>query len=169
MQLPDLVLLDHEGQPFQLRDRLLGRPGVLVFLRHFGCVFCREQVARLNEDPALPVTYITLGSSSEAARHESSLHSPHQFLADPDRQVYRYFGLERASIKQLFGPDVVKRGFEAVRNGTRGGFVPTADPIQLGGAFVYNQAGEVVWARKSRDAADNVSVDQLRQALREAA
>src|SRR5256714_3397692 len=40
--LEDVVLNDYEGKPVRLGDLWSERPAVLVFVRHFGCVFCRQ-------------------------------------------------------------------------------------------------------------------------------
>jgi hypothetical protein len=56
--------------PGRLRDQLDGGPQLLVFLRHFGCVFCRETVADLRaiaeDHPRFPpVLFFFIGSPTE--------------------------------------------------------------------------------------------------------
>ena len=55
--------------PGLLRDQLGERPTLLVFLRHFGCTFCRETVADLREaasEPGYPpVLFFFQGSVTE--------------------------------------------------------------------------------------------------------
>ena len=56
--------------PGRLRDQLAGCPQLLVFLRHFGCVFCRETVADLRaiaeDNPRFPpVLFFFIGSPTE--------------------------------------------------------------------------------------------------------
>ena len=46
--LTDVTVLDLEGRPVRLGDLWKDRRAVLVFVRHFGCLFCRQQVAELT-------------------------------------------------------------------------------------------------------------------------
>jgi hypothetical protein len=161
MRLPRIALQDHDGGVAQLPNDLPTGLSTFVFLRHSACLFCREQVSMLNAFPIGALNFVTMGEVPDTRQFRLTMRSPHRFFADPDRTFYRYLGLERGSLKQLFGPQVVKRGFGTIRSGTFGGFVPTSDPVQLGGLFIVRQDGEVVWARKARDASDNVSSQEL--------
>ena len=40
------TVLDTAGERVRLADQWADHPAVIVWLRHFGCVFCREQVGR---------------------------------------------------------------------------------------------------------------------------
>ena len=46
----DFELEDTEGSRFNLSDYWTKSLIVLVFLRHYGCTFCREQIAQLRSD-----------------------------------------------------------------------------------------------------------------------
>ena len=43
--LDALTVLDPNGRTIRLGELWADRPAVLVFVRHFGCLFCREQIA----------------------------------------------------------------------------------------------------------------------------
>src|SRR3954453_19939013 len=47
--LEDVVLQDHEGNPVRLGDVWQDRPAVIAFLRHYGCVFCRDQAVQFHK------------------------------------------------------------------------------------------------------------------------
>ncbi|CAN1523825.1 Peroxiredoxin-like 2A/B/C [Fimbriimonadaceae bacterium] len=165
MNLPDRTVLLSTGQEVAIAKLFPGLPFALIFLRHSGCIFCREQIQLLNDALDLPIAFVTLSSAEESQRLKDATRSPHTFISDPQHHLYLHFGLQRASIGQLFGPSVVKRGFAVIKSGTKGGFLPTTDPIQLGGAFVIDAEGTVTWSRKAKDASDNVTPEDLRKLL----
>jgi len=45
-------VLGLDGAPLTLRSLWTDRPAVLVFVRHFGCLFCKEQVADVLPEKA---------------------------------------------------------------------------------------------------------------------
>ena len=45
----DLPVLRPDGERMRLGDVWATQPVVIALLRHFGCIFCKEQVARLRE------------------------------------------------------------------------------------------------------------------------
>jgi peroxiredoxin len=90
---------------------------------------------------------------------------PFRALADPDRSAYQALGLGRAGWSRLFGWNVLRayagllwrgRKLERAREDVR----------QLGGDFLLDAHGEIVFAYRSRDPADRPSVDDLLAAVR---
>ena len=103
----------------------------LVFLRHFGCTFCREALADLSAvDERLQATGARLVLVHMSPEHEAQrMFDKHGLdnvtaISDPDRVLYRAFALRRGRPSQLFGWTVLKRGWEAgVRRGHGIGWV----------------------------------------------
>lgn len=147
------VVLD-SGEKVPLGQLYAQERLVLVFLRHFGCTFCREHVAQLRLHPKLNVVFVAMGSVEQTADFKRKMRSPHAFICDPDRELYRAFGLGRGDGKQMFNPKVFARGFGAT---LRGHFVglPVGDPWQMPGVFLIETTGDVSWAYRSVDASDN--------------
>ena len=87
---------------------------------------------------------------------------PFPVVCDPDRAVYRAFGLERTHWLNFFRPAVVWRYLRLV---VRGGKVrmpyPGEDVLQLGGDFLLDRTGRVVFAYRSRTATDRPGIDAL--------
>jgi len=127
---------------------------VLVFLRHCGCVFSKDQVAQLRVHSALNVAFVMMSPPEQTAAFKENLRSPHTFLSDPDRALYKKLGLTNGGAKEMFGPKVWSRGFGAV---LRGHFVglPIGDPFQMPGVFAIEKDGEISWTYVSKDASDN--------------
>jgi AhpC/TSA antioxidant enzyme len=97
---------------------------------------------------------------------------PQPFLvtADPDRTAYRAFGLGRTSWGAFFRPRVLFHYLRLIARGwaprrTSAG----ADVLQLGGDFVLDGGGRVVFAYRSADPTDRPAVEELLRAVRTAA
>ena len=84
------------------------------------------------------------------------------FLCDPDRTAYRAFGLERGDWWMFFRPRVMAsylwqmlRGW-GLRRPIRG-----EDVLQLGGDFILDVDGRIIFAHRSADPNDRPTVDEL--------
>jgi peroxiredoxin len=91
-------------------------------------------------------------------------------VSDPDRAAYRAFGLERTGWLTFFRPKVL---WGYLRGMLRGYGLKTPyageDVLQLGGDFVLDRAGTVVFADPSADPTDRPTVAQILDAIRSAA
>ena len=93
---------------------------MLVFLRHFGCTFCREAMADLNDRRAdienHDTTIVLVHQVGEAYARQIleiyGLDDLHR-VSDPNLELYHAFELERGSWRQMFGLRVWLRGFVA--------------------------------------------------------
>jgi len=71
--LEDVVLSDPDGRQVRLGDLWRERPAVLVFVRHFGCVFCRQMAVEIHrarhdfEKADVELVVIGHGSPAQAA------------------------------------------------------------------------------------------------------
>jgi hypothetical protein len=87
-------------------------------------------------------------------------------VSDPDRGAYRAFGLERTGWVTFFKPGVL---WKYLRGMFRGYRVKTPyageDVLQLGGDFVLDKLGRVVFAYPSANPTDRPSLNAIRDAL----
>jgi peroxiredoxin len=109
------------------------------------------------------VAAVTQGTAKQTAdlcaRH--SVRFP--CLADPSRQAYLAFGLDRGGFTEVMGPAVL---FKAALSAFRGNFGPPGgDVFQMPGTFVIGTDGIIRLAYRSRDASDLPPVDRLFSAL----
>ncbi len=87
-------------------------------------------------------------------------------LADPDRTLYRAYGLERASFARTWlSPRTVAYYLRAAAGGRRIR-LPKSDSHQLGGDFIVNPRGVVIFAHRSTEPADRPTVERLVAAIR---
>jgi peroxiredoxin len=149
------------GEPLQLSRLWADGPAVLVFLRHLGCIFCREQIAQLRADAGkfqeigATVALITVSQPQDLAVYsaEQDLETAFICLSDPEREAYRAYGLQRGTPSELLSPRVFGRGIQAMLHGYFAG-MPKGDPTQLPGVFIVDREGIVRFAHRSKDAAD---------------
>ena len=128
-------------------------PVLLVFLRHFGCSFCREAIsdiakrrARL-EQQGVRIVFVHMAPEQKVAEKFFRRYKlfPIDHISDPEKNFYRAFGMGRGTPAQLFGLMNWIRGFEAgVIEGH--GFAYQSEDIgdgfQMPGVFVLHK-GEV--------------------------
>jgi len=126
-----------------LRDLSNKHPVLLVFLRHFGCVFCREALMEISrtksslEAGGTRIVFVHMADSKTAAgyfRKFGLSDSPH--ISDPECRYYAAFGLVKGSLHQLFGLRTLLRGVSAgVQQGQTPGPI-VGDGFQMPGVFV---------------------------------
>ncbi|MGE5235400.1 MAG: redoxin domain-containing protein [Acidobacteriota bacterium] len=169
--LAEITLPDQDGHPVRLRDLWRDRPAVIVWLRQFGCPFCRAYSVELNRirdrltDADARLILIGQGTPEDAARFRRHLGIELQILTDADRVTYLWAGTKLATLDELIGPLVVGRGL--VRMARQRVFIGrnTADEAQLGGSIVVSPGGRVSFAHISRDASDVASPAELLAAI----
>ncbi len=147
----DMALsLYHDRDGTDLLTASRERPQYLVFLRHFGCTFCREALGDLRgireqlERTGARLVLVHMSEEAEARAFFAGygLEDATQ-ISDPDRVLYRAFALRRGRPSQLFGWTVWKRGWQAgVRQGHGIGWL-RGDAAQMPGAFMVWQ-GRIV-------------------------
>ena len=146
-------------------------PVLLVFLRHFGCSFCREAISDIAkrrktlEAEGVRIVFVHMAPERELAEtffRKYKLH-PIDHISDPEKQFYRAFGLGRGTPAQLFGLMNWIRGFEAgVIEGH--GFAYQSEDIgdgfQMPGVFVLYK-GEVKHAFVHQHAWDRPDYEEI--------
>lgn len=135
-------------------------PVLVVFLRHFGCTFCREALTDLAkqrpqiESAGTTIALVHMGTEDEANFMLASYGlSKIHHISDPLRRIYRSFQLRRGTISQLFGLRVWWRGFRAgVLEGHGLGRLQ-GDGFQMPGAFLLRH-GKIVSEFRHQSASD---------------
>lgn len=87
---------------------------------------------------------------------------PYPVVGDPTRAAYRAFGLERTGWLTFARPAVVWGYLRRILTGTRVRLPYRGeDVLQLGGDFLLDLAGRVVFAHRSRTPTDRPPVEAL--------
>ncbi len=143
-----------------LRDLSIGQPILLVFLRHFGCTFCREALADIAkqrysiEATGTKIVLVHMSKKQLAERYFNRYSLDNiDHISNEDCSLYKSFGLTKGNVNQLFGLKNWIRGFDAGL--VKGYFVgkQMGDGFQMPGVFVI-QDGEIKEFFIHRSAAD---------------
>lgn len=163
-----LVLVDPEGRAHSLSSHWSERDALFVFVRHFGCVACHEQIerlrARLAELEALSVRVVIVGcaSSDELAawiERESLASLPLTFRTDPTLAVHEALGLYHSAWR-TWGPRAALGFLRAVAGGTLPG--PFRGAVsQQGGALFVGRDGLVRALARSGHLGDYPSIGAM--------
>ncbi len=155
-------------------------PVLLLFLRHFGCTFCREaasDIARdrdtLAERGVTPCFVYMPGTPHDPTTDQQAAadRKAQRFFAryglqdlpripDPTQALYHAFELKRGSLAQLFGPRVWLRGFSAGVLHKHGVGTLTGDGFQMPGAFILHNR-RILHAYRHHSAADRPDYCEL--------
>lgn len=142
------MLMAHVGgnQGQSLLDTVAQGPTLVVFLRHLGCVFCRQTLSDLREAmPTLAARGISVALVHMASDRQAELifrlygmeNVPR--FSDPDRSLYEAMGLRRVSMRELMSRELFKRGYEACVRERHAMSVPRGDPMQMPGVFLVDR------------------------------
>ena len=166
MRVHEYGVLTSEGDRVSLLGLARDRPLALVFLRHLGCIFCRQNVAELRD--ALPhenIVFVTMSEPTLTARFKQWTRSPHPFLCDPERRLYESFDVPSTTAGGIFTVQVARRALKAYREGHRNS-LSFDDQLQLGGTYVLDRTGEILASFPGRDISDNPTPETLEKILR---
>lgn len=164
MQIIDQAVLDQAVtginlKPGTLRDQLHAeRPMLFVFLRHFGCIFCRETIGEISQASGTDSTYPDVlffyqGSAEYGRSFFETVWPEARAVADLPRFFYDAFDVRRGTMRQMMGPDVIACGIRASRKGYGLG-MPTSDPLVMPGLFLV-QGERVIWTHDFKHAGDH--------------
>lgn len=135
-------------------------PVLLVFLRHAGCTFCREALDDLAsrmpeiESRGARLVLVHMGADAHAEQFFTRYGLQNvPRISDPERSLYRAFGLRRGTLGDLFGPKVWMRGFESAILKRHGQGRLVGDGFQMPGIFLLFH-GEVLRSYRHQSAAD---------------
>ncbi len=119
---------------------------MLVFLRHFGCTFCRETMSEL----AVKRRAIEADGVEIVIVHMVATHMAEEILnlyeldgvrhiSDVNQELYKKYGLRKTTIKSLLGLPNWWRAF--VAGLLKGHLIgkPAGDPFQMPGIFVLHK------------------------------
>ena len=126
------------------------QPVMLVFLRFFGCSFCREAISDISqrrqklESNGFRVVFVHMAPEKETAEKFFKKYKlfPVDHIADPERVYYRAFGLTKGTPQHIFGLMNWIRGFQAVVLEGHGSNNPSeelGDGFQMPGVFVVHK------------------------------
>jgi len=124
-------------------------PVLLVFLRHFGCVFCKEALKDIAMKRAswtekgvyIVLVHMSDNDTANTFFNKFGLHGI-THISDPDCRLYAKFGLAKGTVSQLFGLKNWIRGFEVSGSGKAfPSLSQIGDGFQMPGIFLLQNGG----------------------------
>ena len=110
------------------------------------------------------VVLVGLGTPSEADEFAATYNIPFPIVADPEKKLYRKFGLKQMSTLGLLSPSLALKGFTAILGG-HGIGMPQGDIRQLPGVFIINTAGQIIFNHIAENPADHPDAATILAAL----
>ena len=139
-------------------------PIVVVFVRHYGCIFCRERAAEVRahraaiEQKGARIVFVGNGLPAMAREFATQNADGLPVLSDPSKRAFELAGMRRG-LSTVLRPSMLKNAWRAFRSGHRQTKVQ-GDPWQQGGALVLGKDGVVLHAK--RDGAGGDAIDWAR-------
>ena len=140
---------------------------MVVFLRHFGCTFCREAMAdiakRKQEIEAIgaKIVLVHMSDNKTAEKYFKKFNlSGCDHISDPECRFYAAFGLVKGTINQLFG---LQTWMRTIQTGVIKGYGwsgQIGDGFQMPGVFVL-QNGEIKESFVHKMVSDRPDYEQL--------
>lgn len=150
----DLVNVVRTSQNKTLLELSLDQNVLLVFVRHFGCTFCREtvsEIAKIEEaivGKKLTLVYVHMSDIGHGEEFFLQYYNhPVHHISDPAKRLYHSLNLKRGSLMQIFGPMTWIRGLYAGLIKGHGIGQIEGDSLQLGGVFVLSK-GQIIFEQK---------------------
>ena len=170
----DAEVIDPSGQRVALRSFWADKPCLLVFLRHFGCIGCSEQlyelVPRMAEIERVGVRTVLVGNGTPLQRdgfveRHSLATAPALVMTDPSLEAYRRFFFKR-SVWATLGPRALVDAARAMSHGHPHKPVE-GDGTQQGGVVLVDTRGVIRLYHASRSLGDHPpAADLVAAALR---
>ncbi len=168
--LGSLPIRDETGRSLATRQLWEKQSVMVVFVRHFGCVFCRQQLSELREiipeirNAGVELAVIGNGTWNfiQGFKEAIGLKSLSVYT-DPSLATYKAAGMDRGRTAMLDARWIVK-GLKAFFSGHRQASTQ-GDALQLGGVLVVARGGRLLFKQASRFAGDHASPEQIRAAV----
>lgn len=160
----DFVVTGMNLSPGRLRDQLDDEPTLFVFLRHFGCIFCREAIADIRAategDPEFPRTlFFFQGTPMEGRAFLRRYWPSVRAVADPTGELYGAFGIERGGLIRNLGPAVWRARKRAIGKGHTNG--PRSGDIWRMPGVMLTRGHTIHWAHDVKHAADHPDLAEV--------
>ncbi len=106
------------------------------------------------------VVLVGLGSAEQAEQFKKEFSLTFPIVCDPQKDLYRQYGLGRGGVSSLASPAVILRGMRAMSRGYTPG-IPQGDVMQMPGVFLIDTGGNIRYSYYSKDASDHPQVNSL--------
>ena len=167
--LAQVTVQDETGAAVSFKGLWAERTVVLAFVRHLGCIFCRQQVAGLSkrvpeiERRGGTLVVVAPSKSEHIAGFRESTGYKGALLVDPTLRAFKTAGLVRGR-GSTYHPLAVLKGVWAMAQGFRQ-VGRQGDIVQQGGTFVLGPGDRVRYEWRYRYAGHHPDLDEVVEAI----
>lgn len=172
--VPNLILKQQEAlmemrtqDDISVAELSIKQPVLLVFLRHFGCTFCREALSDIAkhrseiEDKGAKIVFVHMSDHKLAERYFQRYGLDGiDHISDSNCTYYTIFGLTKGNFTQIFGLQSWIRGFQAGVINKHAVGPQLGDGFQMPGVFMLLN-GEVMGSFVHKVVSDRPDYEQL--------
>jgi peroxiredoxin len=112
------------------------------------------------EENGFQIILVGLGTFDQAEAFKKRFSLSFPIICDPEKKLYRTYGLGRGSVASIVSPAFLFKGLKTVSRGHMLG-PPQGDIMQMPGVFLIDTSGNIRYAYYSKDPSDNPSIDAL--------
>ena len=169
-ELGDVTLPEAEGTSVRLGTLWQREQVLLVHLRHFGCLFCRDRVEKLIgyrdylKRMATRLVAIGTGSVKHALGFKQHFGIDWPLLVDEWLDSYRLVGVQEGKCIDWLSPSVVRASLTAIRAGSMHGRLGKA-PTFLGATHLIRPGGAVAFAWLNAEFHDDAPLGEVMAAV----
>lgn len=183
-----LPVLDSNGTSHSFSSLFTSEDGrdqqtLVIFIRHFFCGSCKEYIAAISsqdngitpqelEKSNKRLIIIGCGQPNLIKQYVKDTTCPFAMYADPTQKLYDALGMIRTLSLAEKRPDYIKSSFlvnvakSAVCQFSSGtAMFQGGDIRQVGGEYLLNQQGDILWSHNMKNTQDHVEVIELRRVL----
>ena len=166
--LANTKIYESDGREVFFSDLYKQSRVLVVFVRHFGCIFCRQRLGDLKAavtdlaQAGTQVAVIGNGTHLMAQAFAEELDLDVPLFTDPKRETYRLAGMKR---NFGLGPRAIMNAARSWKDGHRQGAV-AGDVWQQGGAMVVNNDARIVWHQTDSGAGDVIDFSAIVDSLK---
>jgi peroxiredoxin len=150
-----------------LGEQSFNQPILLIFLRHFGCAFCRASMIELSKNRAeyentgaqIVLVHMSENDLAELYFKKYNL-TGLEHVSDPQCMYYAAFGLTKGTFNQLLGFSSLVKGFQYAFKKDVGWGPFIGDGFQMPGVFILKD-GEIINQFIHKTASDVPDYDSL--------
>ena len=163
------AVLDVRGQSRLVGSLWRNQPAVLIWLRHFACLFCKEQASEMRthkgaiEDLGGRLAFVGSGTTAQAQNFRDHYVPGCAVFTDPSSYTYRAIGAREGMSTTVAGFAV--HSARAMRHGHFQASVHRR-AFQQGGVLVAYPGNLIAFAYISKVAGDHPPVSKVLEALR---
>jgi peroxiredoxin len=100
------------------------------------------------EEKGFHIVLVGLGTAGQAENFKTEFSLIFPIICDPQKELYRQYGLGRGGVSSLASPAVLLRGMRTMSRGYAPG-IPQGDVMQMPGVFLIDTEGNIRYSYSS--------------------